>query len=212
MRIPILPDLSTILSFALTCLVIELTPGPNMGYLAVLGATHGRAAGYAAAAGVAMGLLMVGIAAALGLAVAISSSVLLYETLRWGGILYFLWLAREGWRESGARAPDGADARESLARYFGRGLVTNLLNPKAMLFYIAVLPTFVRPEGRILGQTLVLSGLYVLVATVIHVAIVTLSSAAHRFMQDDSRRTLLGRSLALALAGIAVWFAFSTAR
>ena len=59
--------LGTLLTFAVTCLVIELTPGPNMAYLAILSATKGRRAGFAATLGVALGLSIVGLAAALGL-------------------------------------------------------------------------------------------------------------------------------------------------
>ena len=73
----------TLLAFAATCLVIELTPGPNMAYLAVLSATTGRRAGAAATLGVALGLLTVGIAAALGLTAVIASSRMLYETLQY---------------------------------------------------------------------------------------------------------------------------------
>jgi threonine/homoserine/homoserine lactone efflux protein len=82
--------LETLSIFALTCLVIELTPGPNMAYLVVLSAGHGRRAGFAATLGIALGLLIVGIGAALGLAALISSSRLLYEALRRGGVAYLL--------------------------------------------------------------------------------------------------------------------------
>ena len=75
-------SLITFLSFLLTCLIIEATPGPNMAYLAVLSATHGRKAGFAATAGIALGLLLVGIAAAFGVASLISNSSLAYQILR----------------------------------------------------------------------------------------------------------------------------------
>ena len=77
----------------LTCFVIEVTPGPNMAYLAVLSAVKGRRAGYAATAGIALGLMIVGFATALGLAALISNSYLGYEVLRWGGVAYLFWLA-----------------------------------------------------------------------------------------------------------------------
>ena len=88
----------TVVAFATTCLVIELTPGPNMGYLALLTATQGRRAGTAAALGVGLGLLAVGLAAALGLTAIISNSYILYELLRWGGVAYLLWLSWEAWQ------------------------------------------------------------------------------------------------------------------
>jgi threonine/homoserine/homoserine lactone efflux protein len=86
----------TLASFALMSFVIELTPGPNMAYIAVLSAGQGRRAGYAATLGIALGLLVIGLAAAFGLAALISSSRLFYEVLRWGGVAYLLWLAWDG--------------------------------------------------------------------------------------------------------------------
>ena len=204
-------DLPTanLVSFALTCLVIELTPGPNMGYLAVLGATAGRRAGLAAVAGVALGLLVVGVGAALGLAAVIAASPALYEALRWAGIVYFLWLAWDGWREADEIVPEAAEVQRSNARYFGRGLMTNLLNPKAMVFYVAVLPSFVDPARAVAAQTLALSLLFVVIATVLHASIVLLSSTARRFLSNAAQRRLTARALSLVLVGIAFWFAWS---
>lgn len=89
--------LGTLSAFAVTCLVIELTPGPNMAYLAILSATKGRRAGFAATLGVALGLSIVGLAAVLGFTALIANSRMLYVILRWGGVVYLLWLAYEGW-------------------------------------------------------------------------------------------------------------------
>ena len=95
-------------------------------------------------------------------------------------------------------------------KYFRRGLVTNLLNPKAGLFYVAVLPSFVDPGQPILGQTLDLSGVFVLIATTIHALVVTLASLATTFLSDPGRAMVTRRVLSLALAGVAIWFAWST--
>ena len=99
----------TLLAFAATCLVIELAPGPNMAYLAVLSASKGRRAGFAATLGIALGLLIVGLAAALGLTAIITNSRWVYEALRWGGVFYLLWLAWEGWRGQEKTSPGNAD-------------------------------------------------------------------------------------------------------
>jgi threonine/homoserine/homoserine lactone efflux protein len=199
-------------AFALTCLVIELTPGPNMAYLAVLSAGNGRRAGFAATLGIALGLLIVGVGAALGLAALISSSRLLYEALRWGGIAYLLWLAWDGWREATETSPASTDGFSFEASVFTRGLVTNLLNPKAAVFYVAVLPTFVDALQPVLGQTVLLSVVYVFVATAIHTTIVSLAGTARPLLEDPHRSRIVRRGLSLALGAIAVWFAFSTAR
>lgn len=203
----------TALGFALTSLVIELTPGPNMAYLAILSATAGRRAGLAATTGVALGLLIVGLGAALGLTAVIAGSPVLYQTLRWAGTLYLLWLAWEGWRGETETSPGKADEGfDQHARFFARGLVTNLLNPKAGLFYVAVLPTFVDATKPLIGQTVTLSLIYVAVATAVHGSIVLLADAARPWLENERRSLLVRRILALLLVGIAVWLLVATRR
>lgn len=199
----------TLLGFAATSALIELTPGPNMTWLAIVAATEGRRPGYAAVTGAALGLALVGLAAALGLAAAISASPVLYQALRWAGVGYLLWLAWDGWR-GGGKAYGFADPDSSHALYFRRGLITNLLNPKAAVFYVAVLPGFLSPDGPVLTETLNLSLIYVVVATTIHAAIVTAAGAAQYWLDDPVRERLLRRALSATLALVALWFAWKT--
>jgi threonine/homoserine/homoserine lactone efflux protein len=206
-------SLETALTFAFTSLVIELTPGPNMAYLAILSATAGRRAGFAATLGVALGLLAVGIGAALGLTALIAGSNVLYQTLRWAGALYLFWLAWEGWRGEVETSPGKtADDLDDHARYFMRGLITNLLNPKAGMFYVAVLPTFVDDARPVIGQALTLSLIYVTVATLVHGTIVLLADAARPWLEDERRSTLVRRVLSLLLLVIAIWLLLTTRR
>jgi threonine/homoserine/homoserine lactone efflux protein len=206
--------LPTLAAFVLTCTIVEVTPGPNMAYLAALSLSRGLAIGLAAVAGVALGLSVYGIAAALGLAAVIESSAFLYEGLRWGGVAYLLWLAWEAWATAGDISPDEASAEShALASAFRRGLVTNLLNPKAAVFYIAVLPEFVDlAAGRIVAQTLVLSAIYVAIATAIHALIVLTSSKLRGLFDRPDRIRPVRRILAVMLAGVAIWLVWSTRR
>lgn len=204
------------LTFLLTAAVIELTPGPNMGYLAVVTLSRGRRTGFMVVAGIATGLLLIGLAVAFGLAGVLARFPLAYEVLRFGGVGYLLWLAWQAWREAG-RAMHNADAADATpATFFRQGLITNLLNPKAALFYIATLPQFlpVAPAGgvsREVGLTVALAVTYVCVATSVHLAIVLLSARA-RHLLAGRRVVLFQRAMALLLAIIAVWFGVTTAR
>lgn len=207
------PFLSSLLGFLLTCTIIELTPGPNMAYLATLSLANGWRAGLAAVAGIAIGLSVYGVAAALGLAALIDQSPLLYETLRWGGVIYLFWLAWDAWTTETEIAPEQAGSDVGTMRTaFRRGLVTNLLNPKAGIFYVAVVPSFVVSAGHVMTQTLVLTGVFAAVATIIHTAIVLLASRLHDLVSDPSRRRPARRIMAIVLAAIAIWFAWSTRR
>jgi threonine/homoserine/homoserine lactone efflux protein len=204
----------SILAFAIASIVIEITPGPNMAYLAALTVSNGIRAGVAAVAGVALGLAIYGAVAAVGLAEIIQQSRFLYEALRWSGVAFLLWLAWEGWFAEPEAGPDATDGHDgTLRKAFQRGLITNLLNPKAGIFFIAVVPTFVTPAtDHVMAQTLVLSAVYVTVATSIHLLIVLLASRLRDVLSDPTRRRTIRKVLAVVLAAIAVWFAVTTTR
>jgi len=205
---------STLLAFALTAFLIEITPGPNMAYLAALSLSQGARAGFAAVAGIALGLAVYGVAAAIGLSAIIDNSTVLYETLRWAGVVYLLWLAWRAWaveREISPQATIDVEASPWIA--FRRGLITNLLSPKAAVFYVAMLPDFVQPgSGSAFKQTLMLSAIYVGIATAIHAMIVLLASRLQRVIETPDKRRTIRRMLAVMLAAIAIWFAWSTER
>lgn len=202
---------TTVLGFVLAVTLIELTPGPNMTYLAILAASRGRAAGLAAVAGVAFGLALVGALAALGLATVVANSRIVWETLRWAGVLYLLWLAWEGWQGADGHAEDVAADGGGLSGLFLRGLLTNLLNPKAYLFYIAILPQFVGTAVT-LGRVLAFTATYVAIATLIHTLIVVAASAAERLLAGEQRIVRLRKALSILLALVAVWLAWETRR
>jgi threonine/homoserine/homoserine lactone efflux protein len=197
-------------SFLLTCLLVELTPGPNMGWLAILSLDRGRRAGLAAVTGVALGLAVVGLAAALGVATLVAASPALWEVLRWAGALFLLYLAWEGWSDAGSEEAPGERG------FFLRGLVNNLLNPKAAMFYVAMLPAFLDPGlaggWLLLSQTVLLSLSYVVVATAIHAGIVALAGSLRPWLTDAGQVRPVRRLLAVLLAGVALWFLWSTAR
>lgn len=195
--------------FALASLLVELTPGPNMAALAALAIARGRGPGLAAVAGVALGLAAVGALAALGLGLIVSNSPLAWEVLRWGGTAYLLWLAIETWRET----PEDVtfDAGAPLARAFRDGLAINLMNPKAAVFYVTILPGFAHP-GAGLGATLTLVAIYVGIATAVHAGIVLAAAWSRRFLDDARRTRIVRRVAALGLVGVALWMLVATAR
>lgn len=204
---------SPLLAFAITALIIEITPGPNMAYLAALTLSSGRRAGAAAVAGIALGLSLCGLAAALGLAAIIDNSKFLYEALRWGGVAYLLWLAWEGWAREREAAHAPVNAGELPRTAFRRGLIVNMLNPKAAIFYVAVLPEFIQiGRGSLISQTVLLSAIYVAIATAIHLVIVLLAGSLQGIIETPEKRRWVRKGLAIALAGIAIWFAVSTQR
>jgi threonine/homoserine/homoserine lactone efflux protein len=200
----------TCLEFILASLLIELTPGPNMGWLALLAARRGRAVGLAAVAGVSLGLAAAGAAAAFGLSLLVQNSPWLFQSLRWAGAAYMLYLARDAWRDSGGRPIDGTG--EPVRTYFYQGLLSNILNPKAYLVYAAVLPQFLPDASGDWWPITLLTIIYVAVATLVHASIVLLAGSASALLGDANRRRQLARLSALLLVVMAFWFFWSTGK
>ncbi|WP_411291681.1 LysE family translocator [Sphingorhabdus sp.] len=203
----VLTDLYT--SFLLTALVIELTPGPNMAWLALTSASQGRRSGFAAVAGIALGLAILAAASAIGLAELATRWPAAFNLLRYAGVAYLLWLAWKAWTGENEVSPDAVPDNK-LGAWFRHGLLLNLLNPKAALFFIAVLPAYIDQGSHVAPQVTLLSASYVGIATLVHLIIVALAAQAHAWISVGNRSHLVRRMFAILLAGIGVWFLIST--
>ncbi len=135
-----------------------------------------------------------------------------YESLRWAGTLYLCWLAFDSWRE--ARQPiETAPVSQSYhSIHFRRGFVTNLLNPKAALFFIAVLPEFIDGPAPSARELALLVSIYVAIATLVHGLIVVLAGGLQAFFAAPHRREMAGNIFAALLLAIAVWLFVSGRR
>lgn len=200
---------AVILPFLAAVTLIELTPGPNMGYLAALSAAEGRTAGFKAVLGVTLGLAFYMLLSVAGVAELLAAAPLLYAALRWAGVIYLLYLAWEAWR--GARETSPGHAGESDHRPFWRGFIANILNPKALVFYVALLPSFIMSDhGPFWAQALVLGGIHIGISFIVHSAIVLGAARAGRLISGSAHAPMVRRALALGIAAIALWLAWET--
>uniref|UniRef100_B0T1R8 Lysine exporter protein (LYSE/YGGA) n=1 Tax=Caulobacter sp. (strain K31) TaxID=366602 RepID=B0T1R8_CAUSK len=203
-------DPGLIVPFLAAILLIELTPGPNMGYLAALSVVHGRRAGFYAVAGVTCGLAVYMFAAVFGLTEAFRLYRPLYELLRWAGVAYLIWLAWDAWRAADGHDP-GADLLSRPWALFQRGFLANILNPKAALFYVTLLPGFIAVDhGPPARQALILGGLHVLVSIMIHGSIVLSADKAGRLLARVASSAWVSRGLAISILVVAIWLAWET--
>ncbi len=191
--------------FALAVLLIELTPGPNMAWLAGLAATEGWRRGLAAVAGVAVGLSANGVLAALGLAALLQAAPHLWIVLRLAGAAMMVWLAVEAWRGAGKAVGNGQN-HGSNRRAFATGALINLLNPKAYIFFLVVAPQFMGGAQLSLSSALILCAVSVTIATAIHLAIILGGSAANAWLSDPRRTMVVRRVFAVVMLGVAVSF------
>lgn len=198
--------------FALAIFLIELTPGPNMAWLAALALGQGRRAGLAACAGIALGLLVNALVAGFGVAAFIIANPDWWQVLRWGGALFMLWLAWEAWRDAADPAVPGAIApTRSARRHFLSGLTVNLLNPKALIFFAVLIPQYMGSATPAAVLVIAVSLVSVIIATAVHVGIVLGGGSLAGWLADSGRSRPVRRILALSLVGVAIWFAFGAA-
>ena len=208
------PDPAHLLPFLLAILLIELTPGPNMGYLAIVAGRFGRPAGFATIAGVTAGLAFYMLLSVFGLTEVILRAAWLYSLLRWAGVAYLLWLAWDTWRGETPTGPGDIAVEPSRYSLAWRGFLANVLTPKAAGFYIALLPGFTDPARPFAGQALGLGLIHIAVALAIHSAIVLAAARASPLLArlSDGEGARVRAAFALALALIADWLASATRR
>lgn len=146
------------LAFVALCTAMVLSPGPNMMYLVSRSIWQGSRAGLISLAGVGVGFLVWMSLAVGGITAMLVAVPLAYDALRIAGAIYLAWLAWTTLRPGG-RSPFQVRelAPDSPRRLFTMGLVTNLLNPKAAMLYLSLLPQFIDPaRGSVLLQGLTL--------------------------------------------------------
>ena len=200
--------------FVVTVFVLNATPGVDMMVTASRTLQHGMRGGLATALGVNAGCVVHTLAAAFGLAALLSTSAAAFALVKWVGAAYLLWLAIgmiRGAMRGGDAAPGavpGEAAMSGLA-LFRQGLLTNVLNPKIALFFLALLPQFIDAQAPDkTAAFLFLGAVMVLQSTLFLIAFVVLVSnlrrlrprpAARRAVQGVSGLVLLFLSARLAL-------------
>jgi len=208
--------------FAATVLVVNLTPGVDMMLTIAATLRHGVAGGLAAALGIETGCIVHTLLAAFGLAALLAASASAFAALKWAGAAYLVWLAlgmvRAGAaarpaRSDGEREGDGlaAVAGNAAARshvrtgpLFRQGVLTNVLNPKIAIFFLALLPQFIDAGAADKPLAfLFLGAWFVAQSALFLVAFVLLVSPLRRWRASAAWR----RGLHWAGAGIFVWLA-----
>jgi threonine/homoserine/homoserine lactone efflux protein len=201
----LLPGPAQAASFALAVLVLNATPGADL--LLTLGRSlaAGVPAGLATALGINAGCVVHALGAAFGLAAVLAVVPGAFLVLQWAGAAYLVWLGlglwREGWRQPGPPASRGVDVVPApaaatsprLFAEFRRGLLTNVLNPKVALFFLAFLPPFVPVSSPSRTASFLLLGAwFVLQSTVFLFGVVLLAARLRRWQTPQSVRRLAG--------------------
>lgn len=140
-------DIPTLLTFAAAAFALALTPGPDMLLVMTRSVAQGRVAGLVTLAGITVGCYGHALLAGFSLSGVLLIAPVMFEVIRWAGAAYLLYLGVQAFRGAGGFQPPRADAPKlPLWNLFRQGLLTNLLNPKVALFFLALFPQFMRPD------------------------------------------------------------------
>ena len=205
---------TAVASFAVVATVLTLTPGLDTALVLRAALTQGRRDAAATAAGIVAGLFVWGAAAAVGVSALLAASELAFDVLRYAGAAYLVWRgARLLWRAVRSRPevdPAVALRAASAWRAARLGLLTNLLNPKVGVFYVALLPQFLPAGADPLGVGLLLAGVHGAISLLWFALLIGLAGALGRWLRRPRTTraidgitgvTLVGFGVRLALAG-----------
>jgi threonine/homoserine/homoserine lactone efflux protein len=191
-------------AFLLTTLVVVVTPGTGVVYTLAAGLAHGRRASVVAALGSTLGVLPHLLATVTGLAALLHTSAVAYETVKYLGVGYLLYLAWATLRDRDALTVAEDTPPRPAARVIASGVLINLLNPKLTLFFVAFLPQFVPAgESGSVGAMLGLGAVFMAMTFVVFTAYGLVAAAVRdRVLARPAVMTGLRRAFAVSFVAL----------
>ena len=193
-------------SFGIVVGLLTLTPGLDTALILRTAALGRRSRAWGVVLGIQTGTLLWGALTSLGITALLTASHLAYDILRGAGACYLLWMGARmlldtlrrtpGSGTAAAPAPTGTD---SLLGGWRQGTLTNLLNPKVGVFYVAVLPQFIPPGAPHLATGLLLTSVHILLGLVWSTVLIAFARALGGWLRQPSARRLLDRVTGTAI-------------
>jgi threonine/homoserine/homoserine lactone efflux protein len=183
-------------------------------YLISRSITQGHVAGLISLGGVALGFVFYMLCAAFGITALLFAVPYAYDALRLAGAAYLLWLAWQALKPNGRSPFQVRELKvDGPRKLFAMGFVTNLLNPKIAMLYLALLPQFIDPSASVLTQSLALGAIQIVVSVGVNAMIALAAGSIARFLGTRPSWLLVQRWLmGTVLAGLAVKMAFEAKR
>ncbi len=198
--------MTSIVAFATVCLGLAVAPGPNMAYLASRTVCQGRGAGLVSLLGVISAFPVFLMLTALGVTVILVAVPFAFVSLKLAGAAYLGWLAVSAVRNGASPFELRALAPDSNRRLFSMGFLTNILNPKAVVLYMSLLPQFIVPErGHVALQFVTLGCVQMCVSVTVNGTVILLADRIAGFLADRPIWMKVQRWLMATVLG---WLAF----
>lgn len=213
-------DLTVVLAFTVAVTLLSLAPGPDMMFIVANAVAAGRRAGVTAALGMSTGLAVHTVAAAFGLGALLQAAPAVLDTVRFIGAGFLLYLAITSWRASRKHTepePEPAEPitpRRSIRRVYVMAVLTNLANPKVILFYLAFFPQFLSTgpgSWPATLQFLLLGALFIAVGLAVDGSVGLLAGTARdRLLRRQSVRRRLDQACAAIFGALAIRLALDS--
>lgn len=205
--------LTELLSFALASFVLALTPGPDVLLVLATAAARGWRKGMALALGLASGVIVHTALVAFGVAAVLARIPAALLAIKLFGAIYLLWLAWQSWYHRNAHlgpsenSITSAGSEEPAARWYWRGIIMNLSNPKVLLFFLAFLSEFADPaRSGFVWRVMVLGVIFMLMTIVVFGTVAVLAArGAGRFMESPQFQTCMNVVASMIFVVIAAW-------
>lgn len=196
--------------FILTAVTLNLYPGPDTLYILGRSAAQGRAAGVVSALGIGSGAVIHSLLGALGLTAVVAASAMAFSVIKWAGAAYLVYLG-VSMLLAKSEGPAKAAPPQSLRRIYVQGVLTNVLNPKVALFFLALIPQFIAPGATHPGLAFLFLGLtFVTTGTVWCLIVAVAGGALNRLLGGGGKGGLwLKRVGGGLLAGLGLRLGFS---
>ncbi|OIK01355.1 LysE family translocator [Streptomyces colonosanans] len=202
-------------SFALVVGLLTLTPGLDTALILRTAALGRRTRAWGVVLGIQTGTVLWGALTSLGVTALLTASHLAYEILRWAGAAYLLWMAARMIRDT-FRGQDGAHEEvqvtagtDTLAGGWRQGTLSNLLNPKMGVFYVAVLPQFIPADAPHFSMGLLLTGVHLMLGLIWSTVLIASASALGTWLRKPRARRILDRVTGTVIGAFALRLAVS---
>jgi threonine/homoserine/homoserine lactone efflux protein len=208
------PEFNSLLVFIAAGLLLNITPGPDVLYIVGRSIGQGRLAGLVSVLGISTGCLFHVASAALGLSALMLALPLAYNVVRYAGAAYLVWLGVRALVSKSSPLHVQRVEPERLGRVFRQGVVTNMLNPKVALFFLAFLPQFTDPaRGPVPLQIALLGLIFIANGTVVCIAYALAASWLGDWLKSRyDVATWLNRAMGALFVGLGVRLALESRR
>ncbi len=182
-----MPDLTTVAVFLTAAIILAITPGPGVLYVLTRTIKGGQSEGIASTLGTAIGGLFHIIVATFGLSALLATSAVAFSILKYAGAAYLIYLGmRTLMSDDTIETVSGIEQAKQHAA-LRQGIITELLNPKTALFFLAFIPQFINPAGSVALQFILLGSIVVLLNSTVDLVVVLLAGPFGKYLTESAK-------------------------